>query len=271
MRVLHLAAAAAVLGCGIPSEGPAMRPGHDCLECHSFTAAGTLYRQVGDAAGDGVKGGRVRLVDGNGRELTLKTNETGNFYTREKLAFPLQAIVVEGEGLASVMLAPAPDGACNRCHTDPLLPPPTTEFPDGPQAAPGRVALVGGPGDEFMLPGFDCQSCHRAGGAARNVPFAASGTVFVDPAGGAGDEGVTVTITDAQGRVFEAVTNRVGNFNLPAAAGIAYGGAARVVVSKGGVTREMDEDLPHGSCNGCHRPGGEGEGRVSLVGDDGDD
>jgi hypothetical protein len=263
MRVFALLAVSGAVACGIPSNGPAMRPGEDCVDCHNsgegpdFTAAGTLFRNATDATSDGFKGGRVHITDSNGRTLTLKTNEAGNFYTREKLTFPLQ-VSVEGDGLLAVMSTPVPEGGCNRCHT---VPPPTTQLPD---VAPGRVALVGtGTGDEFMLPGFDCQACHRAGGQAGNVPYNASGTVFVSSSGGAGAEGVTVTITDAQGRVFEAVTNRVGNFVMPQA--IAFGGAARVRISHAGVTHEMDEDLPHGSCNRCHRPGGE-EGRVSLEG-----
>jgi hypothetical protein len=258
MRLFAILALVVTVGCGIPSEGPAMRPGDNCLDCHGFTAAGTIFTNATDDASRGVIGGRVHLTDANGRTLTLKTNETGNFYTREKLTFPL-VILVEKDGLLAVMRTPAPDGGCNRCHT---LPPPATELPE---LAPGRVALVGGSGDEFMLPGFDCQSCHSPGGQARNVPFSASGTVFVSPDGGAGDEGVTVSITDAEGRVFEAVTNRVGNFSMTQS--IAFGGSARVSITKGGVTRLMDEELPHGSCNECHRRGGE-EDPVSLAGDD---
>jgi hypothetical protein len=258
MRLLAIIAVVTAAGCGIPSEGPAMRPGENCLDCHGFTAAGTLFTNATDDTSQGVKGARVHLTDASGRTVSLTTNETGNFYTRERLAFPLQ-ILVEGNGLLAVMRTPTPDGGCNRCHT---VPAPATELPE---LAPGRVALVGGAGDEFMLPGFDCQSCHSAGGPVRNVPFSSSGTVFVSEAGGAGEEGVTVTITDAQGRVFEAVTNRVGNFSMTQP--IAFGDAARVRITKGAVSRLMDEELPHGSCNACHRAGGE-EDPVSLAGDD---
>lgn len=265
MRFLVFVAAACLLGACIPSEGPMMKPGQNCMDCHSgsedapsFTAAGTVFMNPGDDPSQGIRGARIHLTDANGRSLTLKSNDAGNFYTREKLEFPLQ-VTVERDGLLAVMTTPAPEGACNKCHT---VPPPASQLPDRPA---GRIALVGGiAGDEFMLPGYDCQSCHRPGGQASGHPWNASGTVFASRAGGAGDEGVTVTIVDAQGRTFQGVTNRVGNFYLPDA--IAFGGSARVSISKGGVTRTMNEQLPHGSCNACHFPGGEGEGRVSLAG-----
>lgn len=272
MAVMRLVAAVALVSaaaCGIPSEGPAMRPGEDCSTCHgageapNFTASGTLYTNPTDAASQGVKGGRVHVTDASGKTLSLKTNETGNFYTREPLAYPLQ-VAVEKDGRFSVMSVPAPDGACGRCHTAATLPPPSTQFQDGAKAAPGRVALVGGLGDEFMLPGFDCQSCHRAGGQAPSAQFTASGTVFAS--GGGGDPGVTVTITDAQGRVFTAITNRVGNFFMTQP--IAFGRSARVRITKGAASRLMEEELPHGSCNACHRRGGE-QSPVSLSGGDG--
>jgi hypothetical protein len=269
MRRLALALPVLLAACGIPGTGPAMSPGEDCVDCHGkgegpdFSAAGTVYQNPGDDLHAGVKGARVHLVDADGRSLTLRTGQTGNFYTREKLRPPLQ-ISVERDGLVAVMKVAAPHGACNRCHT---VPAPVS--PELQEAAPGRVALTGGSGDEFMLPGQDCGSCHRAGGAASSRPFSSAGTVFLSEAGGAGDEGVTVTITGADGRTVSKATNRVGNFFLEEP--IAFGDRARVRISKGGVTREMDEELPHGSCNACHRPGGEGEGRVSLSGEGGDD
>jgi hypothetical protein len=264
MRALLIALAA--FGCGVPAHGPTMEAGRDCFECHnrggadpSFTAAGTLFMNATDAAGAGVKGARIRLIDANGRAVTLKSNQSGNFYTREPIAFPLQVAIVEAGGIAGIMSEPVPEGGCNACHD---LPPPSSQLPT---TAPGRVAVFGGGGDEFMLPGFDCQSCHQPAGSAHVHVWTASGTVFVLAGGGAGDEGVTVTIVDARGRTFERVTNRAGNFFLPE--DIAFGDAARVVVSKGGVTRRMTE-LRRGSCNGCHRSGGEGEHYVSLRGGD---
>jgi hypothetical protein len=262
---MGLAAVAALLAaCDIPGTGPAMSPGEDCVGCHAsgegpdLSAGGTVFANPGDAVDAGLKGARVHLVDAGGRSLTLRTNLAGNFYTRESLQPPLQ-VSVEKDGVVAVMTVAAPHGACNACHT---VPAPVS--PELQEAAPGRVALAGGSGDEFMLPGQDCGSCHRGGGVAGSRPFGSAGTVFVSEAGGAGDEGVTVTITDAQGRVFERATNRVGNFYVEGA--IAFGDRARVRISKGGVSREMDEELPHGSCNACHRPGGEGEGRVALSG-----
>jgi hypothetical protein len=265
MRALAIALAALAASCGIPEHGPTMEAGRDCLECHgsggepSFTVAGTAFWNVADDAGSGVQGARVQLTDARGRTVTVRSNQSGNFYTRERLQFPLLAIVQKG-GLVAIMSDAVPQGGCSACHGQP------PRAAAGLAAPPGRVALLGGAGDEFMLPGFDCQACHRVGGTAAAKPWSASGTVFATRPGDVPAELVTVTIDDAQGRSFVATTNRVGNFFL--SEGIAFGTAARVQISKDGVTRRMDEELPHGSCNGCHRPGGEGEHRVSLAGDD---
>jgi hypothetical protein len=263
MRAAILSLVLGGAACGIPAHGPTMEAGADCLECHnrgegepSFTVAGTLYREPTAAAGDGVKSARIHLLGADGRSVTVRSNQSGNFYTRERLAFPL-LVVVEGGGLAAGMSSPVPEGGCNACHG---LPPRAAHALPEP---PGRVALTGGTGDELMLPGFDCQLCHRPGGAAAAFPWTASGTVF---AGAAGDEGVTVTITDARGATFTRVTNRAGNFFVPEA--MALGGAARVRISKGAATRLMEDPLTSGSCNACHRPGGEAEHRVSLTGGD---
>jgi hypothetical protein len=89
------------------STGPLMRPGQDCLACHQgglaprYTVAGTWP----------AAGASVELRDAQNRLVTLTTNEVGNFYTAEALAFPLTA-TVDG----SLMEDPVPHGDCNRCH-----------------------------------------------------------------------------------------------------------------------------------------------------------
>lgn len=121
--------------CGISTDNPVMRPGENCLRCHSgdraqsWTVAGTLFQSPTAAASDGLEGASVYVTDANGKGLTLRTNSAGNFYTAEDLAFPLHIVVQKGTTQVGMMQA-APNGACNSCHGDP------------PQnGAPGRIYL----------------------------------------------------------------------------------------------------------------------------------
>jgi hypothetical protein len=166
MRVA-LAAAMLAVAC-VPSEGPLMEPGRDCLGCHGggeakrWTVAGTWPPQ----------GSRVTVADAAGKSFTLKTNQVGNFYSAESLAFPL-TVSVDGKAMPN----PVTYGGCNLCHG-----------PFGVQAGP------------LMLPGDDCLRCHDGTVAKR---FTAAGTFL--PAGS------TVTIS-AGGSTVTVTTNQVGNF-----------------------------------------------------------
>ncbi len=110
MKRLGLALWLAAAGC-IPEEGPMMRPGSDCLECHGGAGgeeSGRRWTVAGTWAG---QGNQVVLVDAGGKTVALHTNRAGNFWTAEPLAFPLQASV---NGTA--MPQPVTQGSCNRCH-----------------------------------------------------------------------------------------------------------------------------------------------------------
>lgn len=93
----------------IPEEGPMMKPGSDCLECHGggeedarrWTVAGTW----------GGQGNQVALRDAGGKTVSLHTNRAGNFWTAEPLAFPLR-VSVNGQAMAAAVA----QGSCNRCH-----------------------------------------------------------------------------------------------------------------------------------------------------------
>jgi predicted CXXCH cytochrome family protein len=151
--------------------GPLMAAGQDCLGCHdgrgavAFSAAGTW----------GGADATVTITDAAQKVVTLVTNQVGNFYTSEPLAFPLTVRVG-----TRTMPDPVTYGGCNECH------------------GTGGTALVTGP---LMAPGQDCLSCHDGASA---VAFSAAGTW--------GGPGATVTITDAARRVVTLVTNEVGNF-----------------------------------------------------------
>jgi hypothetical protein len=137
-RALALALLAGA--CGVPGEGPMMEPGRDCMECHGagdapgFSAAGTVFGRADDPVDAGVMNVRVELVGADGRVVAVRTNRAGNFYTRERIAFPAR-VRIEKDGVVRVMSDPAPDGACNRCHDVPA--------PREGNAL-GRIGLVGG-------------------------------------------------------------------------------------------------------------------------------
>lgn len=140
---LAAAAAAAALAACIPEEGPLMAAGQDCLGCHGggearrWTAAGTWRSQ----------GQQVTFAEANGRSVTVRTNQAGNFYTAEPLAFPL-TVSVDGAAMPN----PVTYGGCNRCHDR-------------------GAALAGGPD---MLPGADCLACHDGTSGVKR--FTAAGT-----------------------------------------------------------------------------------------------
>jgi hypothetical protein len=92
--------------------------GRNCLECHSLTAAGTVYR----ADGSTHPGAVVRITtlpDGGGDVLaTLTADGSGNFYTDQSLSLDegLYADVTGKSGTRQSMQAPLTGGACNSCH-----------------------------------------------------------------------------------------------------------------------------------------------------------
>lgn len=270
MRLRCLTTLALLGACGIPSNGPTMQPGQDCQACHnqgkaspSWTVAGTVFTNVDDPVGAGVEGAQITVTGADGRSVTMRSNGSGNFYTRERPAFPL-SVRVEKTGIVRVMSTPVPDGACNRCHTFPAIS--DVDMPSG------RVALVGGGngnGNPLMSPGQNCLACHDGRGA---TSFTAAGTVYptVDAAVNQGVSGVTVRFKDASGAVVkELVSNDVGNFYTadPLPTG------AYVEVQQGEVIRQMSRQLPDGACNRCHTfpalaAAEMPAGRVALVGGD---
>ena len=125
------AALATLLALAACREDPnALRnQGEDCVSCHKpdgkapralFTVSGTIFRSAGGEPREtGARDVALTLTDASGRQLELKTNPGGNFYSREALRFPVR-----------VALRTAPDGAprlgpegvcahgdCNLCHS----------------------------------------------------------------------------------------------------------------------------------------------------------
>lgn len=133
--LLALATTVGLAACGSSDEsgevtGPLMRPGEDCLSCHSegagrgapaWSLGGTVYASPDAKADEGVSGVDVLVSDADGTLLEkLTTNAAGNFYS----ATPLPAgfrVALEHQGESIAMPCPPPAGLCNACHNDPPI------------------------------------------------------------------------------------------------------------------------------------------------------
>ncbi len=155
----------------VPGQGPMMDPFQDCLGCHSSSGNAKAWT----VAGTWAKGAQVTIVDANGKTVSLRGNDAGNFYTREPLVAPL-TFSVNGKVMPA-SANPQSYGGCNACHH-------ADTITVGPE----------------MAPGSDCLTCHGQGGMAF-TKFTAAGTFP--------PQGQTVTVGG-----FSTTTNAVGNFYL---------------------------------------------------------
>src|SRR5690606_11123001 len=87
-------------------RGPTMRPGENCLRCHSptggvgapvWSAAGTVYESRDAERDEGIAGVRVIITGAGGEQVDLVANEVGNFYTDAPLTKPYR-VMLEREG-----------------------------------------------------------------------------------------------------------------------------------------------------------------------------
>ena len=134
MRTLALTALFVMAACGedlplaetsFDERGPLMQAGQNCMSCHImggeaagklWTAAGTVYPAADSDYRDGVAGASIILTDAMGKVVTLTSNEVGNFYTAEPLAFPYR-VRLEYQGRTADMPIPLDSlGACAGCH-----------------------------------------------------------------------------------------------------------------------------------------------------------
>jgi hypothetical protein len=224
MRVTALSLSAMLLAgaaCDL-EEGPLMAPGQDCISCHD---GGEANRWT--AAGTWTRGARVSVTDANGKNVPMRGNDVGNFYTAESLTPPL-TVSVDGQSMDMTKLPSGTlhYGGCNLCHTN------------------GGADVID---VKNMAPGRDCLGCHRVGGVASYAPFTIAGT-WKGP-------GHTVRVVDRNGVTTTLPTNTVGNFYANVTS-LAF--PLREVWVDG---EQMDSgevrDMRHASCNVCHGPDGE--------------
>ena len=152
---IYLPLALTLLGAcgGIDGLGgsAAMKPGEDCLRCHqangratfpTFSVAGTIFGAADAPPDEGLSQAEILVTDATGKQLTLRSNGVGNFYTAEPLQPPLQVAAQWGR-VRMTMLEPPPSGACNSCHQVP-----GPQVTAGFAAPPGRIFVPttqGGP------------------------------------------------------------------------------------------------------------------------------
>jgi len=155
LACLALGASLAACGSAEPEgeyTGPLMRPGQDCLSCHSdgagrgaptWSAGGTVYAKADAQPDEGVPGVDVLISAPDGTLLQkLVTNEAGNFYTPAPLP-PGFKVALEYLGERIDMPCPPPAGLCNACHNNPPI-----------GSAPGRVYIP--QGQDPNRPPFTC-------------------------------------------------------------------------------------------------------------------
>ena len=108
-------------------RGPTMRPGANCLRCHSasgeaksrpFSFGGTVFPAADSGACEGVAGVTIRVTDAKGKTVTVVSNAVGNFWSAEPLEAPL-SMEAELEGRVAKMPGTAPTGGCALCHSWP--------------------------------------------------------------------------------------------------------------------------------------------------------
>jgi hypothetical protein len=128
-------------------HGPTHNPGSQCLLCHDFALAGTIYRRAADESG--LAGATVTITDSTGHSFSAVSNSTGNFYVnvdsgvsgaitgREgearvpwAIAWPVHVEVAAGGATKKMRNEIHQWGSCARCHT-----------PDPGATSNGRIYL----------------------------------------------------------------------------------------------------------------------------------
>ena len=93
--------------------------GKNCLGCHSFKAAGSVYNLAVTSA---YSGAIIKLTTGAGGTgtilATLTSDNSGNFYTSNAISFGtgIYVSVTGTDGTVKTMSSAITSGACNSCH-----------------------------------------------------------------------------------------------------------------------------------------------------------
>lgn len=102
------------------SNSKSHNAGKNCLACHSFSVAGTVYDSSFSSEYSSAVIEITSGPDGTGTVLaTLSSDKNGNFYTNSSVKFGSGAYVnvLGNNGPVKYMSAKITTGACNICHT----------------------------------------------------------------------------------------------------------------------------------------------------------
>lgn len=100
-------------------SGTSHNTGRNCMGCHQFTSAGSVYNKALTAAYPGAKVTLTTLANGAGTVLgTFSVNSSGSFYTSNSINFGtgIYVSVTGSSGTVKYMPAAITSGACNSCH-----------------------------------------------------------------------------------------------------------------------------------------------------------
>jgi hypothetical protein len=101
------------------SMGTSHNTGKNCLGCHKFTAAGSVYNKALTASYPGVTVKLTTQANGAGTVLaTFTANKNGSFYTSSSINYGSGVYVslTGTSGTVKHMASAINSGACNSCH-----------------------------------------------------------------------------------------------------------------------------------------------------------
>lgn len=105
---------------GISSTmGTSHNTGKNCMGCHKFTAAGSVYNKALTTAFPGAIVKLTSQANGAGTVLgTFTVNKSGSFYTSSSINFgsAVYVSVTGSTGTVKYMTSTITSGACNSCH-----------------------------------------------------------------------------------------------------------------------------------------------------------
>jgi hypothetical protein len=101
------------------ATGKSHNSGKNCLECHSFITAGTIYNKAISSEYSGAVVSLTSEANGEGTALaSITSDKNGNFYTSSSVSFGsgIYVGVAGTSGSVRYMSEPISNGACNSCH-----------------------------------------------------------------------------------------------------------------------------------------------------------
>jgi hypothetical protein len=93
--------------------------GKNCLGCHSFKVAGSVYNSEFSTIYSGAKIKITTTAYGSGTVLAnISSDKTGNFYTNNSISFGsgVYVCVTGSGGTVKYMTSTITSGDCNSCH-----------------------------------------------------------------------------------------------------------------------------------------------------------